>query len=352
MSKVFVIDVAKCNGCHNCQIACKDEHCEQPWLPYAEAQPLTGQFWLKVQEKERGQVPVVKLSYIPLLCNHCVDAPCMKVAPGAVYRRDDGLVIIDPVKSKGARELVASCPVDAIFYNEELDIPQKCTGCAHLLDAGWEVPRCVDACPTDALLYIDEEDIDLDETLTMSELGGCGPRTYYRNYPKRFIAGLVVDNEADEVVTGAEIMLRSADGTAQSILTDDFGDFKFEQIEAGIYEIVVKAANYMPTTLTADVTARDIYVGTVEMTYDGALTAEERSASIADNTRALMTERIEADTKRRARSKTAARTTFSIVCTECGKKFNTTIDADVVKCQFCKTDLSELVAAKKAELAR
>lgn len=35
MSKVFVIDVAKCSGCYNCQLACKDEHCENDWRPYA-----------------------------------------------------------------------------------------------------------------------------------------------------------------------------------------------------------------------------------------------------------------------------------------------------------------------------
>ncbi len=77
MAKVFVIDFDHCNGCHNCQIACKDEHCNQPWLPYADAQPLTGQFWCKVNETVRGQVPVVKISYEPVLCNHCAAAPCI-----------------------------------------------------------------------------------------------------------------------------------------------------------------------------------------------------------------------------------------------------------------------------------
>ena len=81
----------------------------------------------------------------------------MAAAPEAVYRRDDGLVIVDPEKAHGLRELVEACPYGAIYYNEELDMPQKCTGCAHLVDAG-ELPHCVDVCPHEALRFGDEED--------------------------------------------------------------------------------------------------------------------------------------------------------------------------------------------------
>ena len=44
MSKVFYIDLQKCTGCRNCQIACKDEFCGNSWLPYAAEQPEIGQF--------------------------------------------------------------------------------------------------------------------------------------------------------------------------------------------------------------------------------------------------------------------------------------------------------------------
>ena len=33
--KAFLVDVSICNGCYNCQIACKDEHCSNDWMPYA-----------------------------------------------------------------------------------------------------------------------------------------------------------------------------------------------------------------------------------------------------------------------------------------------------------------------------
>src|SRR5512136_834681 len=64
--KVFVHDGSICNGCYCCQIACKDEHVANDWTPYAKPQPDTGQFWLKQTETVRGQVPRVKMHYLPV----------------------------------------------------------------------------------------------------------------------------------------------------------------------------------------------------------------------------------------------------------------------------------------------
>lgn len=82
----------------------------------------------------------------------------MDAAPDAVYRREDGLVIIDPAKAAGHSELVDACPYGAIYWNDDLGLPQKCTGCAHLVDAG-ALPHCVDACATGALQFGEEEDL-------------------------------------------------------------------------------------------------------------------------------------------------------------------------------------------------
>ena len=158
--KVFVHDVSICNGCYNCQIACKDEHVANDWTPIAKPQPDTGQFWLKLNENVRGTGPQGKDGLYPILCKHCDDAPCMEACPveGAIYRREDGLVIIDPVKCTGCKNCVDACPYGAIYFNEDLNIAQKCTGCAHLLDSGWKEPRCVDACPTLAFKFMEESE--------------------------------------------------------------------------------------------------------------------------------------------------------------------------------------------------
>ena len=107
----------------------------------------------------------------------------MTAAPDAVYRRPDGLVVIDPEKAKGNKALLDSCPYGAIYWNEELSLPQKCTGCAHLLDRGWSEPRCVDACPTGALQFKEESELDLTGTVPLLPGAPGTPRVFYKNIP-------------------------------------------------------------------------------------------------------------------------------------------------------------------------
>lgn len=105
---------------------------------------------MRLIERIRGSVPKVKIAYRPHLCMHCDNAPCVDSCSidGAIYKREDGLTIIDPLKCTGCRNCVDTFPYEAIFFNEDLNIAQKCTGCAHLIDNGRKEPRCVDACPT------------------------------------------------------------------------------------------------------------------------------------------------------------------------------------------------------------
>ncbi len=104
---------------------------------YTQAQPRHDHRWIDVKRCERGQYPLIDVAYRP--------TPCMHAANGAITLRDDGIVLIDPEKAKGQKHLVQSCPYGAIYWNEEKEVPQKCTMCAHLLDDDWKQPRCAQA---------------------------------------------------------------------------------------------------------------------------------------------------------------------------------------------------------------
>ncbi|ATW26806.1 4Fe-4S dicluster domain-containing protein [Candidatus Formimonas warabiya] len=250
--KVFIVDVAKCNGCYSCQLVCKDEHVDNDWTPYAKPQPDTGHFWMKVHEKVHGQVPKVKLEYVAAPCMHCDDAPCIKVAKDkAVYKRKDGLVIIDPQKAKGQQQIVDVCPYDAIYWNEDSQLPQKCTGCAHLVDEGRE-PRCVDACATGALQFGEESDFKelIAQAEVMKPEYGLQPRVYYLNLPKLFIAGEVYDPELDECLSGAVITLTNeVTGAVMRETTDHFGDYWFRKLSVGSYSLKVSKEGYQDFTM-------------------------------------------------------------------------------------------------------
>ena len=268
--KVFVIDVAKCNGCHACQIVCKDEHVANDWKPIAKPQPDTGQFWLKLTEKVRGTVPKVKVAYRPHLCMHCDKAPCMDACPieGAIYKRDDGLVIIDPVKCTGCKNCVDACPYNVIFFNEDLNIAQKCTGCAHLLDSGWKEPRCTDACPTLAIRFMDEAKakglISKSEVWKPELKNKLKPRVYYLNLPRKFIAGTVYDPVEKEVIIGGTCTLKETPGGKKyTVKTDSYGDFWFEGLKDGKFNLEIKKGKKVKffsslTTSEKDINLEDI----------------------------------------------------------------------------------------------
>lgn len=267
----MVIDIAKCSGCYNCFLACKDEHCGQDYPGYAAAQPMTGHFWMNLVEKERGQYPKVKLAYIPVPCMQCEDAPCVKSAKGgAVYRRPDGIIIIDPEKAKGQKQIAASCPYGVIYWNEENNLPQKCTLCAHLLDEGWKEPRCVEMCPTGALAFgdLDNPDSEVSRLVSAGEAESLHPeyglneKVVYINLPKKFVAGIVVYGDTDECAKDVAVTL-SGGGKEMVVKTDAFGDFEFEGLaEDTDYSVKIVAKGYKQKELTVKTTT-DVYLGVI-----------------------------------------------------------------------------------------
>mgnify|MGYP001027956800 CR=1 FL=1 len=266
--KAFVIDVRKCSGCYSCQLVCKDEHCGNDWMPYAKPQPDIGHFWGRLDEYVRGAMPQVKISYVFVPCQHCANAPCIKACPleDTLYRRDDGLVIIDPKKCNGCKKCISACPYKAIYFNDALNITQKCTGCAHLLDRGWKEPRCTDVCAHGAIKFGEEKDLKewIDKAEILNPEFGVKPRIYYIGLPKKFIAGTVYDPVAEEVIIGAKCIL-TGDGGTYTTTTDEFGDFWFEGLGVGTFTLKIE---FNGKTLTMDSisTEKDVSLGDIALT--------------------------------------------------------------------------------------
>ncbi|MXW88539.1 MAG: 4Fe-4S dicluster domain-containing protein, partial [Acidimicrobiaceae bacterium] len=105
----MVIDAARCVGCQACTVACKTEN----------QSPLDA-WYAPVIEWEEGEFPDATLNYLPVLCNHCEDAPCVTACPsGALTRRDDGIVMADEDVCIGSRACMTACPYGALHFFED-----------------------------------------------------------------------------------------------------------------------------------------------------------------------------------------------------------------------------------------
>ncbi len=184
----MVIDAERCVGCQACTVACKTEN-----------QSPHDAWYAPVIEWEAGVYPDATLNYLPTLCNHCEDAPCVTACPsGAIKRRDDGIVIADEDVCIGSRACMAACPYGAINFLEnsgtasmpgssvasQPSVPEryarqqhvpgaisKCTYCAHRIDYGIEnglevgvhplaTPACVVTCPAECRIFGDLDNPD------------------------------------------------------------------------------------------------------------------------------------------------------------------------------------------------
>jgi len=262
----LIIDVETCEDCNNCFLACKDEFVDNDFPGYSIAQPRHGQRWMNIMRTERGQCPMVDVAYLPTPCMHCDNAPCIKAAQsGAVYKRNDGIVVIDPEKAKGEKQIVNACPYGAISWNEEKSVAQKCTFCAHLLDKGWKEPRCVQACPTGALRLSHADDSEMQKTIESEHLEilhpeyNTKPRVYYKNlyrFFKCFIGGnvAVTKKEITDCAEGARITLIKDSKKIGAAVTDNYGDFKFDNLEenSGRYLIEIDYTGFEKKTLEVD----------------------------------------------------------------------------------------------------
>lgn len=149
----LVVDIENCTNCNACVLACQDEFWGNDFPEYSAEMPKHGHRWIDIKQKVRGKDTAIDVAYMPVMCQHCDDAPCIKAARNdAVTKRDDGIVIIDPAKSVGQKQIVEACPYGAVWWNEELNISQHWFFDAHLLDDGWTEPRAAQSCATEAIV--------------------------------------------------------------------------------------------------------------------------------------------------------------------------------------------------------
>jgi Fe-S-cluster-containing dehydrogenase component len=250
----MIIDVAECTNCQLCTLATMDEYVDNEWPGYAASMPKHGHKWINILQKERGQLPMIDIAYVPTMCNHCDDAPCVKASHDAITKRDDGILLIDPKKAVGRKDLVESCPYGHIWWNEERQLPQLWPFDAHLLDQGWQQTRGQQSCPTGAMRAVKVDDEEMARIAREQQLEvmkpelGTKPRVYYRNlwrYAKCFIGG-TLSAEANGVVDcveGANVVLRKDGRTIAATTSDTYGDFKFDKLEenSGHYVLEISA---------------------------------------------------------------------------------------------------------------
>jgi molybdopterin-containing oxidoreductase family iron-sulfur binding subunit len=193
----MVIDLQECVGCGGCVIGCKNENNVKENVA-----------WASRIIRTVGQFPNVKYEYIPTLCNHCENAPCVKGCPTrAMHKAEGDITMHDPDKCIGCRYCIINCPYGVIFANDEeghrfwsddvhliegsttsaievvqkvggrvlpyynparelskrgtgirrKGIPEKCTLCDHRVVKG-ELPYCVEVCPANARIFGDLND--------------------------------------------------------------------------------------------------------------------------------------------------------------------------------------------------
>lgn len=168
----MVIDLRRCIGCNACTVACKEEKGTPPSV-----------FYTRVYEEESGTYPRVSKRFIPLLCNHCKDAPCEQVCPTkATHQTPEGIILVDGEKCVGCRYCYVACPYNNRFYlkkglkkegyfgpitaYEEVKYKghvegtvTKCNFCYERLAEGLE-PACVETCLAGARVFGDLDDLE------------------------------------------------------------------------------------------------------------------------------------------------------------------------------------------------
>ena len=197
------VDVNKCIGCGRCVAACAaendvptDGHHFRTWVEWyviredgeAEVDSPNGGF--DGFPERAGERDVLRTFFVPKLCNHCANPPCVQVCPvGATFSTEDGVVLVDEDYCIGCRYCIQACPYGARFLHPVKRVAGKCTFCYHRLVQGL-LPACVEVCPTGARIFgeVQRQATPLGRFMRFNEIQVLKP--HLNTKPKVFYANI------------------------------------------------------------------------------------------------------------------------------------------------------------------
>jgi Fe-S-cluster-containing dehydrogenase component len=258
----MLIDLKSCFGDRACFVACKNVN----EIPVGE---YKGREYYRIRPRdiELGTYPYVVRNTTPILCMQCQNPPCVDACPttGAIYKRSDGIVVVDEKKCTGCQFCVSACPYDALYYRADKKVVDKCDFCASELDAGKQ-PVCVTNCPGEAMVFGDLDNPNSELSVKIRELNakllhpeyGTKPSVYYK--PHAAVLHAAVADSAGGVVQGANAMLTDLEtGAAVTVTADKEGRLFFRRLKVGeVYSLTVNVDGYYTKMLGA-VYIRDEY---------------------------------------------------------------------------------------------